>query len=168
MVPVTILTLIASSAPAPSIIVLQPQEKQVRPGRERIVPIWIGTVEAINLGMALESQRYERPSTHDLFLDAVTSLDATVDHVFIDRVKDKTFFAKLVLSQHGRLIQLDARPSDALALAVRQQAPLYIDEHVLDTASYPYIYKEPFDEEQAVSDFHDFLEHITPDDFRDE
>ena len=165
MIEVTILTLIASPAPSPSIVVLRPDEKQPRRGRERVVPIWIGAPEAMNLGFALESVRLERPTTHDLFLDALTSLDATIDHVFINKVKGKTFYAELVLSQHGRLIPLDARPSDAIALAVRQEAKLYIDEDVLEEASFPYLYKESFDNEEVARDFHDFLEDLDPEDF---
>ena len=165
MVPVNVLTLIAASAPSPSILVLRPEEEQPRRGRERIVPIWVGAPETMNLGFALENVRLDRPTTHDLFLDSITSLDATIDHVLITQVKGMTFFAELVISQHGRLIQVDARPSDAIALAIRQKAPLYINEDVLEQASFPYLYKEPFDGEEALRDFQEFLEDVSPDDF---
>ena len=165
MVPMNILTLIAAPAPAPSIIVLQPQEEPVSEGKSRVVPICIGATEAIALTNALEGNRFERPSTHDLILDTLASLDAIVDHVLINDVKGTVFFARLTLSQHGRLIEVDARPSDAINLAVRQGAHIYMDEQILDKTSYPYLFKTPIDEEAAVQDFHDFLESITPEDF---
>ncbi|MEE8722732.1 MAG: bifunctional nuclease family protein [Eggerthellaceae bacterium] len=168
MVPVEVLTLIASPAPSPSVLVLKPDEKPVAPGKSRVVPIFVGAPEAVSLGMALENMRFARPTTHDLFLDTITNLDATIDHVLINRVKGKMFFSKLVLSQHGRLIEVDARPSDAIALAVREDAPLFIDEDVLDTASYPYLYRTPFDEKQQLAEFHSFLETLEPEDFRED
>ena len=165
MVPLHILTLIATPAPAPSILVLQPDEEPVSEGKSRIVPIYIGAPEALALTNALEEQRYARPTTHDLLLDAITSLDAAIDHVLINDARNSVFYARLTLAQHGRLVELDARPSDAITLAVRFGAPVYIEEDVLERASYPYLFKKPIDEEDAIDDFRDFLENITPDDF---
>ena len=170
MVPVTIRTLIVSSAPGPSVIVLQPEEEPVQPGKYRIVPIWIGVFEASQMSCALEDTKFERPMTHDLFIDALTNLDATVDHVLINEVKGSTFFARLTLRQQGRLVDLDARPSDALALAAREGAPIYIEEDVLEKASYPYVTKNPEseeDQEAEIAEFRDFLEDISPEDFED-
>lgn len=175
MVPVKVQTLIVSHAPAPSVIVLQPIEdapiandesaRSVHSGNCRIVPIWVGVNEATQLGVALEKARFTRPMTHDLFLDALTNLDACVDHVLIDRVERSTFYSKLVLRQHNRLIVLDARPSDALSLAVRQQAPIYIDELVLERASYPYVFRTRPDEEEEMAEFHKFIADLSPEDF---
>ena len=94
MIPVRIQTLIVTAAPAPSIIVLQPVE-ETQNGKSRVVPIWIGAAEAAQMGVALEKARFTRPMTHDLFLDALTNLDARVDHVVINDVKGPTFFARL-------------------------------------------------------------------------
>ncbi len=168
MVPVTIRTLIVLSSPAPSVIVLQPEESVEQAGKYRIVPIWIGSNEAAQMGAALEKAHFSRPMTHDLFLDALTNLDAYVDHVVINDVQGTTFFAQLTLKQHDRFIDLDARPSDALALAVRQKAPIYIDEHVLDVASFPFVVKRShssLDEEAEIAEFREFLEDIAPEDF---
>ena len=165
MVEMSILTLIAAPPPAPSILVLQPDEEPVAEGLSRIVPIFIGTPEAVALSSALEEQRFERPTTHDLLLDAVTSLDASIDHALINDVRGNVFYARLTLSQHGRLVDLDARPSDAIALAVRFGAPIYIDETVLEKASFPYLFKQPLDEDAAIQDFHEFLENLSPEDF---
>lgn len=167
MVPVNIQTLIVSAAPAPSIIVLQPVEEALQDGKYRIVPIWVGVNEATQMGIALEKARFSRPMTHDLFLDALTNLDARVDHVVISDVKGSTFFARLALRQHDRLIDLDARPSDALALAIRQKAPVYIEEDVLERASFPYVIKgtAPVNAEEELGEFRQFLEGLAPEDF---
>lgn len=125
MVPIAVQKIIIGSAPGPSILVLQPIEESPVPGISRIVPIMVGAAEAAQLHLAVTHTKVARPTTHDLLLDALTNLDASVDHVLIDKVKGSLFFAKLTLSQHGRLIELDARPSDALSLALREDAPLY-------------------------------------------
>ena len=103
--------------------------------------------------------------THDLFLDALTNLDARVDHVVINDVKGAMFFARLTLKQHDLLIDLDARPSDAIALALRQQAPIFIEEDVLERASFPYVFKNAPDAEDELADFRTFLEELAPEDF---
>ena len=159
MKPVNVQTLIVSAAPAPSILVLQPIEEPSQPGKYRIVPIWVGMNEATQLGIALEKARLTRPMTHDLFLDA------RVDHVVINDVKGAMFFARLTLKQHDRLIDLDARPSDAIALALRQQAPIFIEEDVLERASFPYVFKNAPDAEDELADFRTFLEELAPEDF---
>lgn len=167
MVPVNIQTLIVTAAPAPSILVLQPREEPTQPGKYRVVPIWVGANEAAYLGMALEKARFARPMAHDLLLDALTNLDACVDHVLINEVKGAMFFARLTLKQHDRLIDLDARPSDAIALALRQEAPIYIDEQVLEHASFPYVFKKNPDEEEELAEFRTFLEGLAPEDFKE-
>lgn len=167
MIPITIQTLIVSGPPAPSVIVLLPSE-EIPPGENlRVVPIWIGPHEAAQMGVALENAKFSRPMTHDLFLDALTNLDARVDHVVVSEVSGTTFFAKLVLGQHGRLIELDARPSDALSLAVRQKVPMYIEETVLEKASFPYVFKKNISEEVEVEEFRQFINDLAPGDFRE-
>lgn len=165
MIPVNVQTLIVSTPQAPSIIVLKPENEQPTNGIYRIVPIWVGASEAQQLGAALEHAKFTRPMTHDLFLDALTNLDARIDHVLINDVKRATFFSRLCLRQHDRLIELDARPSDALALAIRQQAPIYIEESVLERASFPFVVRENRDPEAEIDEFRTFLDHVSPDDF---
>ncbi len=166
MTPLRILTLIVPSAGQPSVLVLAPIE-QTPVGKSRILPIWIGANEATQLGVAIEHANLPRPMTHDLFLDAITNLDACVDHVLIADVKGQTFFAQLVLRQGSRLITLDARPTDALALALRQDAPFYVDEDVLEKASFPYLFRNSKAKEVELQEFKSFLETITPDDFEE-
>ena len=166
MVPARIQTLIVATPPSPSIIVLQAVEETLDE-TFRVVPIWIGPNEATQMGIALEKVRFVRPMTHDLFLDALTNLDTRIDHVLIHSVKDSTFFSKLVLNQYGRMLELDARPSDALALAIRQEAPIFIEEDVLETASFPYKFKKNLDKETELDDFHNFIESLAPEDFEE-
>ena len=164
MVPLRLVTLIVMNPGRPSVIVLAPVEESPE-GTSRIVPIWIGSHEAAQMGVAIEGVRLPRPTTHDLMLDLMTNLDATVDHALIFDLQGQTFFAKLVLRQGGRLIELDARPTDALSLAIRQQAPFYIDETLLDRASFPYVFKTAKDDEAELEAFHSFLENLAPEDF---
>lgn len=165
MVELKVLTLIVTGPGAVSFLVLQPVEEPVGEGKSRVVPICVGPHEALGLGSVLENAKFTRPMTHDLMLDALTNLDARVEHVLVNDVKDGTFYARLCLAQHGRLIDLDARPSDAIALALRQGAPVYIEEDVLERASFPYLFKRPYDEDAIVEDFKEFLDGVSPDDF---
>ncbi len=170
MIPIQVLSLIVTPAPGPSVIVLQAIEDCVAEGKSRVVPIWIGNNEAVQLSIALNKVKPTRPATHDLFLDAITNLDACVDHVVISNVKGSMFFAQLTLRQHGRLVTLDARPSDALSLAIRQHAPLYIEDAVLEQASFPYIKKVTVDNasaERELEEFHSFITNLAPDDFEE-
>lgn len=164
MVPLKVLTLVVAGPNQPSVLVLQPVEDSPA-GKARIVPIWIGPSEAAQIGMALEQVKLERPTTHDLFLDAITNLDARVDSVTIYQTKGQIFFSHLVLSQGGRLITLDARPSDAIALALRQGAPLYIEEEVLNSSSFPFLFRGEQQTEAELAEFKTFLDHISPEDF---
>lgn len=165
MIQVHIHTLIVSAPHAPSIIVLRPEGEEPTKGISRIVPIWVGINEATQLGAALEHARFSRPLTHDLFLDALTNLDARVDHVLINDVRKSTFYSRLYLRQHGRLIDLDARPSDSIALAVRQHAPIYIADSVLERASFPYVVRKRLSPQEEMDEFRTFLENVAPDDF---
>ncbi|MEC4175168.1 bifunctional nuclease family protein [Adlercreutzia sp. R7] len=164
MVPLKVLTLVVAGPSQPSVLVLQPVE-ETPAGKARIVPIWIGPPEAAQVGMALEQVKLDRPMTHDLFLDALTNLDARVDSVVIYRARGQVFYSHLVLSQAGRLITLDARPSDAIALALRQDAPMYIEEEVLDAASFPFLFRGEQQTEAELAEFKTFLDHISPEDF---
>lgn len=165
MIPVCVQTLVVAAAPSPSILVLCPVEDYETHRSCRIIPIWMGIAEATQMGMALEGSKFSRPMTHDLFLDALTNLDASIDHVEIIKVEGQTFFAKLILRHMGALIDLDARPSDAIALAMREGSPLFIAEDVLQKASFPFIFKNGQDDAQEVERFHSFIQNISPEDF---
>ena len=101
---------------------------------ERFLPIWIGACETDALAMHLQNVRAPRPMTHDLIVTLLNQFNARLDYVLISALKDDTFYAQLVLDILGQERIVDSRPSDAMAIAVRLQAPLFVDESVLDQA----------------------------------
>ena len=103
--------------------------------------------------------------THTLMLDALATLDATVEEVQIVDVQDVTFFAHVILKHEGDIITLDARPSDAVGLALRSNAPLYMADTVFERASYPFIFKEEPTNEDELKEFEAWIQDISPDDF---
>jgi bifunctional DNase/RNase len=102
-----------------------------------VLPIWIGPFEADAIAMNLQQHTPQRPMTHDLSLQMVTALGGQVRRVVVNRLVDKTFYAEIELVTDGQQHQLDARPSDAIALAVRVGAPIYVARTVLETAGAP-------------------------------
>ncbi len=100
----------------------------------RILPIYIGISEAVAIHSALKNEIPPRPMTHDLLVEVIRRLDAKVEKIVIDDLVDNTFYARLILRREDREIEIDARPSDSIAVAVRLGAPIYIDESVLDEA----------------------------------
>lgn len=159
-------TLIISQAVSPSVLVLRPYSDAPVQDTCKVLPIWIGLTEATQMGLAIEQIRLPRPVTHDVFLDALTNLNTYVDHVLITDVKNDTFFVRLYLRHHGDLIDLDARPSDAINLAIRQNAPIYVEESVLAAQSFPYIIKKNHViDENDIEQFHTFIKTIKPEDF---
>ena len=101
---------------------------------DRFLPIWIGPAEADAIAIKLQGVTPPRPLTHDLLESSITALGATVDYVVVTDLQNDTFYAKLVLDFNGERIELDSRPSDAMALAVRVGAPIYAEESVLERA----------------------------------
>ena len=101
---------------------------------ERYLPIWIGHPEADAIAIKLQGVAVSRPMTHDLLRSVIDTLGATVDYVVVTDLKNDNFFAKIVLRVDGHQIEVDSRPSDALALAVRVEVPIYVDESVMDKA----------------------------------
>jgi bifunctional DNase/RNase len=103
-------------------------------GRDRYLPIWIGPWEASAIAMRLQGLTPERPLTHDLFVTALEAVEAKVARVVISDLADETFHARLFVERNGQIGEVDARPSDALALAVRVGAPIFAAPSVLDQA----------------------------------
>jgi len=100
----------------------------------RYLPIWIGAAEADAIAVKLQGVTVPRPLTHDLLGLVIDSLGATVDSIIVNDLKSDTFYAKIILNVDGRQVEIDSRPSDALALAVRAGVPIFVDEAVLDKA----------------------------------
>ena len=128
---------------------------------ERYLPIWIGAVEATAIAFALQGIQTPRPMTHDLLRDILNETDVTVERVLISELVDQTFFATIRMSQDGKAMEVSSRPSDAIALAVRINAPIFGAEEVLDQAGI-----ELKDEEETeVEKFREFLDQVSPEDF---
>jgi len=102
---------------------------------ERYLPIWIGPAEADAIAVRLQGVTVPRPLTHDLLHSVIDALGATINSIIVSDLKNDTFFAKIILNVDGGQLEVDSRPSDALALAVRAEAPIYAEETVLDKAS---------------------------------
>ncbi len=127
----------------------------------RLLPVWIGLYEGGSIGMALAGQKFPRPLTHDLMLEAIKKLGAKLEKIVITGLKDSTFYADVHIQRDGKEVVLDARPSDSIALAVRENAPIYVAEDVF--AACPELLKPISGEE--VEDFKKKLETMTPEDF---
>lgn len=101
---------------------------------ERYLPIWIGPAEADSIAVRLQDVAVPRPLTHDLLRSVIETLGASVTSIIVCDLKNDTFYAKINLNVNGECLEIDSRPSDAIALAVRVQVPIYADESVLDKA----------------------------------
>jgi hypothetical protein len=101
---------------------------------DRYLPIWIGPAEADAIAVKLQNVELARPLTHDLLQSVIITLGASVNYIVVNELQNDTFYAKLCLSVDGEQMEIDSRPSDALALAVRAGAPIYAEEIVLDKA----------------------------------
>ncbi|HXG42817.1 MAG: bifunctional nuclease family protein [Dehalococcoidia bacterium] len=101
---------------------------------DRYLPIWIGPAEADAIAVRLQEVAVPRPLTHDLLRSVIEALGASVSYVLVNDLANDTFYAKIYLEVNGRLLEVDSRPSDAIALAVRVQAPIFAEESVLERA----------------------------------
>lgn len=132
-------------------------------GAERYLPIWIGPFEAEAITMALQHMETPRPMTHDLLKSVIAALGATVSHVAIDKLADNTFHACIVMDMAGRHVEVDSRPSDAMALALRCGVPIYVAEEVMEPASIvesPELEHISVEEEEHLSAFRDFVNSL--------
>jgi uncharacterized protein len=130
----------------------------------RFLPIWIGHPEAAAILMKLQGAQTPRPMTHDLLNDLLEQLDAKCERVSVTELRDNTFYASITISVNGSEIEIDSRPSDAIALAVRCQAPIFAAEEVIDESSIEFEH-EVEDQEEVVERFKDFLDEVSPEDF---
>lgn len=132
---------------------------------ERFLPIWIGAVEATSIAFALQGVVTARPMTHDLMRDLLTELGVHVDRIVVTELRDGTFYAEIQMTQAKQSVVVSSRPSDAIALAVRATVPIYANEHVLAEAGI-HIEEEEAGDEDEVARFKEFLEQVSPEDFK--
>ena len=136
-------------------------------GTERYLPIWIGPFEADAITIGLQALEMSRPLTHDLLTSLIEKMEASISHILVNDLRDDTFYAQIVIEANGRRLEVDSRPSDAIALAVRAKAPIYVSESVMERAGIvPSKEKEALtpEEEEKLAPFRDFLESLDLDD----
>jgi bifunctional DNase/RNase len=133
----------------------------------KFLPIWIGHPEAAAILMKLQSQAPPRPMTHDLVTDMLQQLGATVTRITVTELRENTFYAQITVQLDGSEIDVDSRPSDAIALAIRAEAPIFAADAVIEESAIEFEGEEVSEEEieQKVSEFKQFLEQVTPDQF---
>jgi len=130
----------------------------------RFLPIWIGHPEAASILMKLQGAGTPRPMTHDLLCDILGELDVRCTQVSVTELRENTFFAQITLSVGGRELEIDSRPSDAIALAVRSGAPIYAAEEVISESAIEFEH-DAEDSEDVVEKFKEFLDRVSPEDF---
>jgi bifunctional DNase/RNase len=126
---------------------------------ERVLPIWVGVFEANAIALQIENVATPRPMTHDLLRNVITDLDGAVDRVVVSDLQESTFFAMIHLTVKGEHLIVDARPSDAIALALRTRAPILVEETVIENAKTVDSASESVDSDRLQQ----WLESLDPD-----
>jgi uncharacterized protein len=133
----------------------------------RYLPIWIGQPEARSILMKLQNQEFSRPLTHDLAVNLVNELGGSMERVTVTELRDSTFFAVISVQVDGRTIEIDSRPSDAIALAVRAGAEIFAADEVIEEAAV--VFEEAMEEapeDEVVDKFKDWMNRVSPEDFK--
>jgi uncharacterized protein len=128
------------------------------------LPIWIGHAEAAAILMKLQGNETPRPMTHDLLNDVVAELNAEIARITVTELRENTFYALITLRRQQTEIEIDSRPSDALALAVRANAPIFAADKVIDESGIEFEH-EVEESDEVVEKFKEFLDQVNPDDF---
>jgi uncharacterized protein len=127
---------------------------------QRVLPIWVGMFEANAIALQIENVSTPRPMTHDLLRNVIQDLRAHIDKIVVSDLKENTFYALIYLTVNGDVVAIDARPSDAIALALRARAPIFVEEQVIDHAKNSDLAPEKGDTERLQK----WLESLDPDD----
>ena len=136
------------------IVILQDKDETV------VIPIWIGIFEANAIAIEMEHIETPRPMTHDLIKSLLGHLSAEIEKIVINDLRENTYYAEIYLQSEGRMIIVDSRPSDALAIAVRVKAPIFVNQNVIEKSQNYSIDKDKWSEE----DLKKWLESLSPDD----
>jgi uncharacterized protein len=129
----------------------------------KFLPIWIGHPEAAAILMKLQGASTPRPMTHDLVTEMLTQLEAKVVRIAVTELRENTFYALITVVVDGSELEIDSRPSDAIALAVRADAPIFAADSVIEESAIEF--EENVDEEEVVEEFKKFLDEVKPEDF---
>jgi bifunctional DNase/RNase len=130
----------------------------------KFLPIWIGHPEAAAILMKLQGASTPRPMTHDLLTEILGQMNAKLEKIAVTELRDNTFFAEITLTINGSELQIDSRPSDAIALAVRAGAPIFAADAVIEESAIEFEH-EDVNEDEIVDEFKKFLEDVSPEDF---
>lgn len=136
------------------------------PGAGTMLPIWIGPLEATSILIAVEGAASPRPLAHDLIGALLDATGSTLDSVEVTRIEDGTYYAELTLRTPEGTRVVDARPSDAVAVAARTGAPLWVADEVMEEAGIPDLLADESETEERVDEFKKFLNDVDPEDFR--
>jgi len=134
-------------------------------GGEKTLPIWIGILEAISIASELQGVKFLRPTTHDLLKNILELIDAKVNNVEICDLKNNTYYALINIAHYGEGITIDARPSDAIALSLRMNAPIFVLEQVINKSKQIDLEMEPEDKSEQGKKWQEILEKMDPKDF---
>lgn len=129
----------------------------------RALPIWVGIPEANAIALEIEKVSTPRPMTHDLVKNILDGVDATVSRIVVNELKESTFYATIFLAVQGKEIRIDSRPSDAIAVALRVQAPIFVAQDVIDRAGS--VEKSEQSASEDPEEVQEWLENIKPEDF---
>jgi bifunctional DNase/RNase len=132
---------------------------------ERAIPIWIGLLEATSIASALQNIKFDRPMTHDLFKNFADLLDIKITRVEVVDIRDNTFFARIFCTSEVEDFSMDARPSDAIALALRFSAPIYVAEQVIEKSKNAPEPGEALDDSEEGKKWAEYLENLSDEDF---
>lgn len=132
---------------------------------DQAIPIWIGLLEATSIASALQNVAFERPMTHDLFKNFSEYLNIMVTKVEVCDLRDNTFFALIHFDGGEHPFTMDARPSDAIAIALRFRAPIYVDDKVITKSQQNHDYVEMLDKSEEGKKWAEYLENLSPEDF---
>jgi bifunctional DNase/RNase len=132
---------------------------------EQSIPIWIGLLEAASIAAALQNLDLERPMTHDLFKNFIDQMDMALTKIEICDLKDNTYYARMFYNSEDKNFDMDARPSDAIAMAIRYQARIYVDDSVIEKSNQTSDSEEVVDKSEDGQKWADYLKNLDPDDF---
>jgi hypothetical protein len=132
---------------------------------EKTLPIWIGLLEATAIASELEGIQFSRPMTHDLLKNVMEMADVKVNKIEVCDLKDNTYYALIHITHDGKEINIDARPSDALALSLRMNAPIFVEEEVIEKSQQIELKAEPDGKSKKGKEWQEILENLNPEDF---
>ena len=146
------------------LILLKPLGEET--GAGRMLPIWIGTQEATSILIAVEGAEAPRPLSHDLMKTLIEAVGASVERVDVTKIEDGTFYAEITLLTRDGSLSIDSRPSDAIAIAARVDAPIWVNDEVMEEAGIIDEGDKAAVEEERLDEFRKFLDEVDPEDFQ--